>query len=102
MQEHLKVAYTKRALELFHPIPTRKAAAAEDTDFTDVAALVVTEEDRSFIRDKRVRAFHIPVFLIVNGYEEEMDDTLGDVYGIIDAKALPRQLFERQIERAAS
>ena len=57
MQEHLKVAYTKKALELFAPIPTREAAAAEETDFTDIAALVVTVEDESIILDKRVKAF---------------------------------------------
>lgn len=61
MQEHLKVAYTKKALELFAPIPTRKAATAEETDFTDIAALVVTEEDESIIHDRRVKAFHIPL-----------------------------------------
>ncbi len=102
MQEHLKVAYTKKALELFAPIPTRKAAAAEETDFTDIAALVVTEEDESIIHDRRVKAFHIPLFLIVHGHEERTDNTLGHVYGMIDTRSLSRPYFERQIEQAAS
>ena len=74
----------KKALELFAPIPTRKAAAAEETDFTDIAALVVTVEDESIIHDRRVKAFHIPLFLIVHGHEERTDNTLGHVYGMID------------------
>lgn len=102
MQEHLKVAYTKKALELFAPIPTRKAAAAEETDFTDIAALVVTVEDESIIHDRRVKAFHIPLFLIVHGHEERTDNTLGHVYGMIDTRSLSRLYFERQIEQAAS
>lgn len=102
MQEHLKVAYTKKALELFAPIPTRKAATAEETDFTDIAALVVTEEDESIIHDRRVKAFHIPLFLIVHGHEERTDNTLGHVYGMIDTRSLSRPYFERQIEQAAS
>ena len=102
MQEHLKVAYTKKALELFAPIPTRKAAAAEETDFTDIAALVVTVEDESIIHDRRVKAFHIPLFLIVHGHEERTDNILGHVYGMIDTRSLSRPYFERQIEQAAS
>ena len=102
MQEHLKVAYTKKALELFSPIPTREAAAAEKTDFTDIAALVVTVEDESIIHDRRVKAFHIPLFLIVHGHEERTDNTLGHVYGMIDTRSLSRPYFERQIEQAAS
>lgn len=102
MQEHLKVAYTKKALEMFAPIPTRKAAAAEETDFTDIAALVVTVEDESIIHDRRVKAFHIPLFLIVHGHEERTDNTLGHVYGMIDTRSLSRPYFERQIEQAAS
>ena len=102
MQEHLKVAYTKKALELFAPIPTRKAAAAEETDFTDIAALVVTVEDESIIHDRRVKAFHIPLFLIVHGHEERTDNILGHVYGMIDTRSLSRPYFERQIEQAAA
>lgn len=102
MQEHLKIAYTKKALELFAPIPTRKAVPAEDTDFTDTAALVLTEEDSSFLDNQRVKAFHIPVFLIVTDQGEKLDEKLGSVYGILNPSSLPRAFFERQIEKAAS
>lgn len=102
MQDHLKIAYTKKALELFPPIPTREAAAAEETDFTDIAGLVVTEEDSGILNDRRAAAFHIPLFLVAADRFEKTDDVLGKVWGILDTNPLHRPFFERQIEKAAS
>lgn len=99
MQEHLKIAYTKKALELFAPIPTRKAVPAEDTDFTDTAALVLTEEDSSFLDNQRVKAFHIPVFLIVTDQGEKLDEKLGSVYGILNPSSLPGHFLSVRSKR---
>ena len=55
---NLKIAYTKRAREIFTAPAGRVAVAAEDTDFTDVAALVAIEGEEA---DERVTAFGIPV-----------------------------------------
>lgn len=45
MQEHLKIAYSRKALETFGAVEKRDIADVFQTDFTDVAAVVVTDED---------------------------------------------------------
>ena len=43
MQEHLKIAYSRKALETFGAVEKRDIADVFQTDFTDVAAVVVTD-----------------------------------------------------------
>lgn len=102
MQKKLRIAYSKKAFELFGPIATREAVMAEDCDYTDVAALVITREEKQYLFQAQVKAFGIPVFLVLADAGEESDGLVGDACSVIDTVSSARKLYERQIESAAS
>ena len=60
MQEHLKIAYSRKALETFGAVEKRDIADVFQTDFTDVAAVVVTDEDGDALE---IRGFMLLRFL---------------------------------------
>lgn len=84
MQEHLKIAYSRKALETFGAVEKRDIADVFQTDFTDVAAVVVTDEDGDALRNPRIHAFEIPVFLILSAAGKKHDELIGQAYSIID------------------
>lgn len=101
MQEHLKIAYSRKALETFGAVEKRDIADVFQTDFTDVAAVVVTDEDGDALRNPRIHAFEIPVFLILSAAGKKHDELIGQVYSIIDPTDGDHHLYARQIEGAA-
>lgn len=99
---HLKIAYTEKALELFGAVCGRETVDIESTDFTDVAAVVLTDRDADALKThKKIGAFDIPVFLIRTGSENVSDEVIGKVFRVIDLKETDHALFERQIISAA-
>ena len=101
MQEHLKIAYSRKALETFGAVEKRDIADVFQTDFTDVAAVVVTDEDGDALRNPRIHAFEIPVFLILSAAGKKHDELIGQAYSIIDPTDRDHHLYARQIEGAA-
>ena len=101
MQEHLKIAYSRKALETFGVVEKRDIADVFQTDFTDVAAVVVTDEDGDALRNPRIHAFEIPVFLILSVAGKKHDELIGQAYSIIDPTDGDHHLYARQIEGAA-
>lgn len=62
--KRLKIAYSDKALEIFGAIPSRETVNVNDTDFTDVGAVVITDTDTDVLKKEMIFAFHIPVLLI--------------------------------------
>lgn len=102
MQERLKIAYSDEALEIFGPIKGRGAILAENTEFIDVAALIITDNNLEYLKYPKINAFHIPVFLILTDKNKTLDEAYGNVYSLIDTKDTTREFYERQIESAAA
>ena len=104
MLNQLKIAYTKKALEIFGSIKGRDIVDVNDTDFTDIASVVMTdaEEDR-FVFDKEMLfSFNIPVFFIKTKAGLVDDSVIGKVYRVIDLNDTDHAFYDRQIESAAS
>ena len=80
MQERLKIAYSSHALDMFGPIGKRDIVDVFQTDFTDVSAVVITDTDIAALKNPRIHAFEIPVFLIRT--ESGRDDLIGQAYSI--------------------
>ena len=99
MNKRLKVAYSEKALNRFGRIGTREAVLLSETDFTDVGAVLITEEDEDITVNPQIRAFHIPLFLIIFS-RDKGTDKIGSVYSIVTTDPTERKLFERQVESA--
>ena len=104
MLNQLKIAYTKKALEIFGSIKGRDIVDVNDTDFTDIASVVMTDTDEDrFVFDKEMLfSFNIPVFFIKTKAGLVDDSVIGKVYRVIDLNDTDHAFYDRQIESAAS
>ena len=84
MKARLKIAYSDEAWSMIGEIEGRKSVRLEDCDLPEAAAVIITKKDRGIFRDPHLKAFGIPVFLIVQEGEELCEDVLGKAYGILD------------------
>ena len=100
--KRLKIAYSDKALEIFGAIPSRETVNVNDTDFTDVGAVVITDTDTDVLKKEMIFAFTIPVLLIRTKEGPVADDVISRVYRVIDLNETDHDFYSRQIESAAS
>ncbi|CRK82505.1 ornithine decarboxylase [Neobacillus massiliamazoniensis] len=98
--KQLKIACSPESLNFFST--NRETIELGCTDYTDVAAMVVTEEELSFVSEVDSTKFGIPVFVIKSSENKLVEDVVGKVYHIVDGNHFDTNLYSRQIEEAAS
>ncbi|ASW43965.1 ornithine decarboxylase [Clostridium isatidis] len=95
----LKILYTNEAKEYFNTI--RRLVLPEDTDFTDVAAAVVTDQDIEIIEEIYNTKFGIPIFVVLKNVDRLSSEVSKMVYRVIDRNEFDMNLYSRVIETAA-
>lgn len=98
--KHFKVAYTTESKEYFST--NRKLILAEDTDYTDVAAVVLTDSDTKFINAAHDTKFGIPIFVVLKNSDKLDSDLAQKAYRVIDGNTFDANLYSRVIENAAN
>lgn len=100
--KQFKFAYTENALNIFGAIKGHSIINVNDTDYTDVAAVIITDTDTDMLKKEMVFAFKIPVFLIRTDEGNVSDELIQKVYCVIDLNETDHAFYERQIESAAA
>ena len=97
---NLKIAYSPKVEQYFST--NRELVDIDKTDFTDVAAIVLTAGDvGEYLERIQATNFGIPVF-VVQTEEEQVDPKFYDaIYHIQDLNGYDIKLYSRQIETAA-
>ena len=97
---NLKIAYSPKVEQYFST--NRELVEIDKTDFTDVAAIVLTSWDvGEYLERIQATNFGIPVF-VVQTEEEQVDPKFYDaIYHIQDLNGYDIKLYSRQIETAA-
>ncbi len=97
---NLKIAYSPKVEQYFST--NRELVEITKTDFTDVAAIVLTSGDvGEYLERIQATKFGIPVF-VVQTEEEQVDPKFYDaIYHIQDLNGYDIKLYSRQIETAA-
>lgn len=97
---NLKIAYSPKVEQYFST--NRELVEIIKTDFTDVAAIVLTSGDvGEYLERIQATNFGIPVF-VVQTEEEQVDPKFYDaIYHIQDLNGYDIKLYSRQIETAA-
>lgn len=95
----LRIAYTAESKEYFST--DRNLVLAENTDYTDVAAVVLTDSDTDLIDKVYDTKFGIPVFVVLRDSEKLPGDLVKKVYRVIDVHVFDLNLNSREIETAA-
>ncbi|ERI92590.1 Orn/Lys/Arg decarboxylase, major domain protein [Clostridiales bacterium oral taxon 876 str. F0540] len=98
--KQLKIAYTAEAKEYFST--KRDLILAENTDFTDVAAVVVTDADAGLVNKIYDTKFGIPVFVVLKNIDKLDSELAKKVYRVIDGSNFDSNLYNRELENAAS
>lgn len=97
---NLKIAYNPKVEQYFST--NRELVEITKTDFTDVAAIMLTSGDvGEYLEHIQATNFGIPVF-VVQTEEEQVDPKFYDaIYHIQDLNGYDIKLYSRQIETAA-
>lgn len=98
--KHLKIAYGPKAQEYFQS--DRELIEVGCTDYTNVAAVVLTNEETSYVEEVLATKFGIPIFIVLVNNAPLADSLVGKVYHIMDNVNFDQQLYNRQIEAAAT
>lgn len=98
--DKLKIAYTREAKEYFST--NRELVLAGNTDFTDIAAVVLTDLDTEFINAAHDTEFGIPIFVVLKHGDKLDSEFAHKVYRIIDGNNFDANLYSRVIENAAN
>ena len=98
--KHFKVAYTTESKEYFST--NRELILAEDTDYTDVAAVVLTDSDTKFINAAHDTKFGVPIFVVLKNSDKLDSDLAQKAYRVIDGNTFDANLYSRVIENAAN
>lgn len=81
---------------------TRELVQVGETDYTDVAAVVLTNEESSYVDEIQATKFNIPLFIVLVN-DAKLDERLvGNVYHVMDTGNVDLRLYSRQIESAAT
>lgn len=99
---HLKIALSELAKEQFDLGLGREIVDVKHTDFSDVAAIVITDLDLATLEHPMIEALKIPVFLIKVQDEELNPQFLGKVTRVIDQNSVNHEIYKKQIETAAN
>lgn len=101
MDNKLKIASTEEASQFFDT--DREVVSATDTDFVDVAAVVVNEDDTDIVDAVEATKFDIPVFVISKDATKVSPDMMAKIYHILDLNnSYDHRLYDREIEHAAA
>lgn len=97
---NFKIACSPLVQQYFHT--TRKLVLLNKTDFTDVAAIVLSvPEVVEYIEQINNTEFNIPVFVVLKEGEKLDPQHYSQVYHIQDLNDFDVNLYSRQIETAA-
>ena len=100
---HLNIAFSHDALQDFEDCITRFAVTLDQTDFSDVAAIVITDADHEeVLSNPLIEALRIPVFLIKKDANSTVKpEFVGKITRVIDGNEVNYEVYVKQIEAAA-
>lgn len=97
---HLKIACSTEAREYF--TTKRNLILADDTDYTDTAAVVLTDIDINLIEKVHNTLFGVPIFVVSKCMENLSKEIVDKVYGVLDGNSFDLEFYSREIESAAN
>lgn len=98
--KHLKIACTANSRQYFST--DRSLISVEATDFTDVAAVVLTYSEADFVEKINCTNFHIPVFVVLKSSERLPNELIERIYSLKYESELNLSLYTKEIEAAAT
>ena len=98
MVKHLKIAFTDSVKPWISSIEERICIPIDETDFTNIGAVVVSASEMNVLDNERIRSFGIPVIVMVVDSSHNISFDMERIAAVIDVTSNSIKDYKEEIE----
>ena len=102
MVKHLKIAFTDSVKPWISSIEERICIPIDETDFTNIGAVVVSASEMNVLDNERIRSFGIPVIVMVVDSSHNLSFDMERIAAVIDVTSNSINSYKKEIEQIVS
>lgn len=102
MVKHLKIAFTDSVKPWISSIEERICIPIDETDFTNIGAVVVSASEMNVFDNERIRSFCIPVIVMVVDSSHDISFDMERIAAVIDVTSNSINDYKAEIEQIVS
>ena len=102
MVKHLKIAFTDSVKPWISSIEERTCIPIDETDFTNIGAVVVSASEMNVLDNERIRSFGIPVIVMVVDSSHDISFDMERIAVVIDVTSNSINDYKEEIEQIIS
>ena len=99
MVKHLKIAFTDSVKPWISSIEERTCIPIDETDFTNIGAVVVSASEMNVLDNERIRSFGIPVIVMVVDSSHNISFDMERIAAVIDVTSTSINDYKGTIEQ---
>lgn len=99
MVKHLKIAFTDSVKPWISSIEERICIPIDETDFTNIGAVVVSASEMNVLDNERIRSFGIPVIVMVVDSSHNISFDMERIAAVIDVTSNSIKDYKEEIEQ---
>ena len=99
MVKHLKIAFTDSVKPWISSIEERTCIPIDETDFTNIGAVVVSASEMNVLDNERIRSFGIPVIVMVVDSSHDISFDMERIAAVIDVTSNSIKDYKEEIEQ---
>ena len=99
MVKHLKIAFTDSVKPWISSIEERTCIPIDETDFTNIGAVVVSASEMNVLDNERIRSFSIPVIVMVVDSSHNISFDMERIAAVIDVTSNSINDYKEEIEQ---
>ena len=99
MVKHLKIAFTDKVKPWISSIEERICIPIDETDFTNIGAVVVSTSEMNVLDNERIRSFGIPVIVMVVDSSHNLSFDMERIAAVIDVTSNSINDYKEVIEQ---
>lgn len=99
MVKHLKIAFTDSVKPWISSIEERTCIPIDETDFTNIGAIIVSESEMNVLDNERIRSFGIPVIVMVVDSSHNLSFDMEQIAAVIDVTSNSINDYKEEIEQ---
>ena len=102
MVKHLKIAFTDSVKPWISSIEERTCIPIDETDFTNIGAVIVSASEMNVLDNEQIRSFGIPVIVLVVDSSHNISFDMERIAAVIDVTSNSINDYKEEIEQIVS
>ena len=99
MVKHLKIAFTDSVKPWISSIEERTCIPIDETDFTNIGAVIVSASEMNVLDNEQIRSFGIPVIVLVVDSSHDISFDMEQMVAVIDVTSNGINDYKEEIEQ---